>query len=105
MPPVKQTNTGRQSVKRQFYGMVVGAAVGLAVLAAFPQLQKSFDSITLLILFAAAGSGLASLKQFEQAGAALTHKENPALNYAVGLGVPALFFILLAILIYFLKNR
>jgi hypothetical protein len=49
----------------------------------------------MLLWGAAIGAALASLDSFEKAGAALTRRENKALNLLVGLGIPALLLITL----------
>ena len=80
---------------RQWVGGFAGAAVGWALTYVFPGITERFSLISMLLWGAAIGAALASLDSFEKAGAALTRRENKALNLLVGLGIPALLLIIL----------
>jgi hypothetical protein len=56
---------------RQWVGIFAGAAVGWTLTTIFPGLEQRFSLLTV-------------------AGAALTRRDNRALNLAVGLGIPIL---------------
>jgi hypothetical protein len=54
--------------------------------------------LTVILVSAAMGGALASLDGFIRAGAALTRRDNRALNLLVGLGIPILLLLLLLLL-------
>jgi hypothetical protein len=78
---------------------LAGAALGWALASLFPALEQRFSLLTILLWSGAFGAALANLEGFVRAGAALTRQENRALNLAVGLGIPALFLLLIGLLI------
>ena len=80
---------------RQWVGGFAGAAAGWALTYAFPGIVERFSLFSVLLWGAAIGAALASLDSFEKAGAALTRRDNKALNLLVGLGIPALLLIIL----------
>ncbi len=79
-------------------GAFAGAAVGWALTYLFPGLQQRYGTTTVLLVGAALGAALASLDGFVRAGAALTRRDNIALNLLVGLGIPILLLLLLLLL-------
>jgi hypothetical protein len=89
----------RSNWRRQWIGALVGAALGWALASAFPVLEQRFRLFTIVLWCGAIGAALANLEGFVRAGAALTRRENRALNLAVGLGVPMLFLLLISVLI------
>ena len=84
---------------RQWVGIFSGAAIGWILTIIFPILEQRFSLLTVVLWTAVVGGVLTSLGDFMRAGAALTRRDNRALNLAVGLGIPAL--ILVAIFLIF----
>lgn len=80
---------------RQWVGAFAGAAVGWALTCIFPGIEQRFSMLTVLLVSAAIGGALASLDGFIRAGAALTRRDNRALNLLVGLSIPILLLLLL----------
>jgi hypothetical protein len=80
---------------RQWVGIFGGAAIGWALMLLFPELESRFGLLTVLLWSGAIGGILTSLDGFRRAGAALTRKDNRALNLAVGLGIPFLLLLIL----------
>ncbi len=74
--------------RRQVWGLFLGVSLGMMLAAVVPAIREQFSPVWVIILGGAIGSGLASLEQFERAGAALTKSENRVLNFAIGLGIP-----------------
>jgi hypothetical protein len=83
---------------RQWVGAFAGAAVGWALTYIFPGIEQRFSMLTVILVSAAMGGALASLDGFIRAGAALTRRDNRALNLLVGLGIPILLLLLLLLL-------
>ncbi len=83
---------------RQWVGAFAGAAAGWALLYLFPSIERRFSLTTVMLVGAALGAALASLDGFIRAGAALTRRENRALNLLVGLGIPILLLLLILLL-------
>jgi len=83
---------------RQWVGAFAGAAVGWALTYIFPGIEQRFSMLTVILVSAAIGGALTSLDGFIRAGAALTRRENRALNLLVGLGIPILLLLLLLLL-------
>jgi high-affinity Fe2+/Pb2+ permease len=83
---------------RQWVGAFAGAAVGWALTYLFPSIGQRYSMTTVLLVGAALGAALASLDRFIRAGAALTRRDNRALNLLVGLGIPILLLLLLLLL-------
>jgi hypothetical protein len=75
---------------RQWVGIFAGAAVGWTLTIIFPGLEQRFSLLTVVLWSAVIGGVLTSLDGFMRAGAALTRRDNRALNLAVGLGIPIL---------------
>ncbi len=75
---------------QQWVGIFSGAAVGWILTIIFPVLEQRFSLLTVVMWSAVIGGVLTSLDGFMRAGAALTRRDNRALNLAVGLGVPIL---------------
>ena len=89
----------RYNFIRQTVGILFGAGIGYLLAVLFPALAERLSLFTLLLICGALGGVIASLEGFTRAGAALTRRENPALNLLVGLGVPALVFLILFFLL------
>ena len=81
-------------------GVFAGAAAAWALLAVFPGLQERISLFSAILWGGAIGAAVVSLDSFEKAGAALTRKENRALNLAIGLGIP-----IILLLIFFFVSR
>jgi len=93
--------TGGQDNKkwgRQWVGIFAGAAVGWVLASLFPALEQQFGLNSVILWSAAIGGVLTSLGGFMRAGAALTRRENPWLNLAVGLGIPILLLLIIMLL-------
>jgi len=75
---------------RQWVGIFSGAALGWIFTIIFPVLEQRFSLISVVLWCAVIGGVLTSLDSFMRAGAALTRKDNRALNLGVGLGIPIL---------------
>ena len=86
----RKRNWGRQMV-----GIFGGAAIGWSLTLFFPGLEERFGILTILLWSGAIGGILASLEEFMRAGAALTRRDNRALNLFVGLGMPILLLLIL----------
>ena len=80
---------------RQMVGIFGGAAIGWALSIVFPGLEERFGLLAILLWSGAIGGILTSLEEFMRAGAALTRRDNRALNLLVGLGIPILLLALL----------
>jgi len=80
---------------RQWVGVFAGAAVGWSLTFIFPVIEQRFSMLTVLLWSAAIGGALVSLDGFTRAGAALTRRDNRALNLLVGLGIPLILVIVL----------
>ena len=80
---------------KQWVGAFAGAAVGWALTYIFPDIEQRFSLLTVILVSAAIGGSLASLDGFRRAGAALTRRDNRAINLLVGLGIPILLLLLL----------
>ncbi len=80
---------------RQWVGIFGGAAIGWALMLVFPELEERFGLLTVLLWSGAIGGILTSLGGFMRAGAALTRRDNRALNLMVGLGIPILLLLIL----------
>jgi len=89
----------RSNWLRQWTGAGAGAAVGWVLATLFPALEQRLSLFTIILWCGAIGAALANLEGFVRAGAALTRRDNWAVNLAVGLGVPVLFLLLLSLLI------
>jgi hypothetical protein len=83
---------------RQWVGIIGGGAVGWLLTIIFPGLEESFSLITVVLWCAVIGGVLTSLGDFMRAGAALTRRENPWLNMAVGLGIPIILLVVIALI-------
>jgi hypothetical protein len=83
---------------RQWLGILAGAAAGWLLTIIFPVLEQRFSLLAVMLWSAVVGGVLASLGDFMRAGAALTRRDNPALNLAVGLGIPILLLALIFLL-------
>jgi hypothetical protein len=75
---------------RQWVGIFAGVAVGWILTIISPGLEQRFSLLTVVLWSAVIGGVLTSLDSFMRAGAALTRRDNRALNLAVGLGIPIL---------------
>ena len=95
MSPFKRDN---KKWGRQWVGAFAGAAVGWALIYLLPSIKQRYSLTSVLLVGAALGAALASLDGFIRAGAALTRKDNRALNLLVGLGIPILLLLLLLLL-------
>lgn len=81
----------------QFLGMLGGVLVGFVLALVFPSILDRIGLSELLTWCALFGVVSVSLQQFERAGAALTRREDPVLNYAVGFGILAVLILIVAI--------
>ncbi|NUM44268.1 MAG: hypothetical protein HUU38_06135 [Anaerolineales bacterium] len=85
----------RKNFRRELMGIFGGIGLAMAISALIPAIRENY-SLGLVILWGGAiGGAVMSMDRFERAGAALTKKDNRALNYAVGLGIPVVILILL----------
>jgi hypothetical protein len=84
------TSKDMKKLGRQWVGVFGGAVVGWLLTLIFPELEQRFSLITVVLWSAVIGGVLTSLGDFMRAGAVFTRRDNPALNLAVGLGVPIL---------------
>ena len=75
---------------RQWVGIFSGAVVGWILTIIFPVLEQRFSLISVVLWCAVIGGVLTSLDSFMRAGAALTRRDNRALNLGIGLGIPIL---------------
>lgn len=89
----------KKNWRRQWVGIIGGAAVGWLLTAVFPELEQRFSLLTVVLWTAAVGGVLTSLGDFMRAGAALTRRDNPTLNLVVGLGIPILLLVILFLLL------
>jgi hypothetical protein len=89
----------RVNWNRQLLGALAGGLLGLLLAVVFPPLAEQVGMINLVLWTAVLGGALASLEGFIRAGASLTRSQNRRLNLLVGLGVPALILLLIALLI------
>jgi hypothetical protein len=89
----------RVNWNRQLLGAWAGGLAGLVLSLVFPPLAQRIGILNVVIWSAALGAALASLEGFIRAGAALTHSQNRALNLLVGLGLPALVLLFIAMLL------
>jgi hypothetical protein len=96
MPPVKPD---RIDWKRQLLGSLAGGAIGLLLALLVPALAQRLGMFNLVLWSAVLGGALSSLEGFIRAGAALTHRQNRPLNLLIGLGLPALVLLLIAVLL------
>ncbi|MGW8224536.1 MAG: hypothetical protein ACWGOY_02320 [Anaerolineales bacterium] len=88
-------NSSNKKWGRQWVGIFGGAAIGWALTIVFPSIEARFGLLTVLLWSAAIGGVLSSLDGFRRAGAALTRRDNRALNLLVGLGIPFLLLLIL----------
>ncbi len=101
MPPKKTDQTApptpdnhrRNQFRRELTGMAIGIGLALMLGAGVPWLRDNLSLAYLIVWGAALGGIFSSLERFENAGAALTKKQNRVLNYAVGLGLPLIIII------------
>ena len=89
----------QRNTRRQLAGIFLGVGLGLMVSALVPAVRQNVELSTVVLWSGALGGVLASLEYFERAGAALTKKDDPVLNYAVGLGLPLLVLVAISLLI------
>jgi hypothetical protein len=80
---------------RQWVGVFSGAAVAWALMAVFPSLQDRISFFSAILWGGAIGAAVVSIDSFEKAGAALTRRDNRALNLGVGLGIPIILLFIL----------
>ena len=84
--------------RQQWVGIFAGAVVGWILTFIFPALEQRFSLLTVVMWSAVIGGVLTSLDSFMRAGAALTRRDNRALNLAVGLGIPILLLVVIFLL-------
>ena len=84
------SNKDLKKWRRQWVGIFAGAAVGWILTIIFPGLEQRFSLLTVVLWSAVIGGVLTSLDSFMRAGAALTRRDNRALNLGIGLGIPIL---------------
>lgn len=84
--------------KREVFGISIGIGMAMMVGSLIPEIRERVSLGVVVLWGGAIGGIFASVQKFEQAGAALTRKDNKPLNYAVGIGIPALIFGLLFLL-------
>jgi hypothetical protein len=94
----------KYSWSRQVWGLLIGAAVGVVLTLLFPVLREFTYGYGFVFWCAIAGGVIASLDRFEKAGAVITRGTDRRLNYAVGLGFPVLFFLLLSLILRLLGS-
>ena len=91
----ERIKTRQKNFRRELVGMVAGIGLALVVSALLPSVRQNYSLGIALLWGAAIGGAVASLERFERAGAALTKKDNRALNYCIGLGIPVIILVLL----------
>ena len=79
-------------------GVFAGASVAWALMAVFPSLQDRISFFSAILWGGAIGAAAVSMDSFEKAGAALTRRDNRALNLVVGLGIPVILLLVLFLL-------
>ena len=82
--------------RRTNVGLFAGIGAGMMIGSLIPWVRENIDLLSLVLWSAVFGVAVANLGQFRKAGSILTRQENPVLNFAVGLGLPILFFIALS---------
>ena len=85
--------------KRQIVGITAGIGTGILLLTVFPFFQTNPGTVETILWSAAIGGLIASVASFERAGAALTRSSNRALNLIVSLGITALIFLVIILII------
>jgi hypothetical protein len=88
----------RANFRRELLGIFGGIGLAMAISALIPAIRENYSLGVVILWGGALGGAVMSLERFERAGAALTKKDNRALNYAVGLGIPIALLILLLLL-------
>lgn len=84
---------------RQWLGAFGGAALSWGISVLFPVLARRYSVLTIVLWCAAIGAALMSLDNFARAGAALTHRDDQAINLLVGFGVPALILLIVMLIL------
>lgn len=97
--PTKTPVAPSGSWRRQLAGMLAGMALTLAISPLLPPGVREIGLGRLVVWGGIAGSVLASLGRFEQAGAVITGRQDRALNVALGMTISALLVIALAFVI------
>ena len=81
--------------RRSNIGLFAGIGAGMMIGSLIPWVRENIDLLSLVLWSAVIGVAVANLGQFKKAGAILTRRDDPVLNYIVGLGLPILFFVTL----------
>ena len=92
----ERDQTRRTNFRREIIGIFLGLAGAMMAGSLIPAVRENVSLGTLVLWGGAVGGVLASLHRFEPAGAALTRRENRALNIAVGalgFGLPLLLLV------------
>lgn len=83
--------------RRNMIGLFGGIGLGLVVGSFVPWIRENLELTSLILWSGAIGMVVTNFKQFGLAGAILTRGENKALNYFIGLALPAA----LLLIVYF----
>ena len=75
--------------RRNMNGLFGGIGLGLVVDSLVPWIRENLDLTSLILWSGALGMVVTNFRQFGLAGAVLTGGENKALNYFIGLALPA----------------
>ncbi|HNB50576.1 MAG TPA: hypothetical protein PK530_01465 [Anaerolineales bacterium] len=89
----------RANFRRELLGMFGGIGLAMVISSFVPAIREHYSLGVVILWGGAIGGVVMSLERFEHAGPVLTKKDNRALNYVVGLGLP----ILLLLLIFWIK--
>jgi hypothetical protein len=93
-----QLNRKYRNFRREVFGISIGIGLAMMLGSLVPAIRERVSLGVVFLWGGAIGGIFASAQKFEQAGAALTKKNNKPLNYAIGIGIPALIFGLLLLL-------
>jgi hypothetical protein len=83
--------------RRNMIGLFGGIGLGLVVGGLVPWIRENLEFTSLILWSGAVGMVVTNFRQFGHAGAVLKGGENKALNYFIGLALPAA----LLLLVYF----
>ncbi|GEM_PF-2241257 len=101
-PPTDQEDrervVRRRNFRREIIGIFLGVSGAMVISSLLPVVRQNVSLATVMLWGGAFGGVAASFPRFEKAGAALTKGDNRVLNYAIGLGIPLIVLLLLALL-------
>lgn len=97
--PADRDMARKELRRNQVFGVVLGVIGGFMSGNFWPALPAAVGWGGVLLWGAAIGAIIGSLGQFERAGKVLTRNDNRALNLVVGLAVPLLAIVALALIL------